>query len=84
MAGDHDVPVPRTGFSIARRGYDQAQVDGHLRRLDAEVRMLAADRDAAVAQNTRLSRELDDARTRAEAMQQQVNRLAGPRRACRA
>ena len=78
MAGDHDVPVPRTGFSIARRGYDQAQVDSHLRRLDAEVRMLAADRDAAVAQNTRLSRELDDARTRAEAMQQQVNRLAGP------
>lgn len=78
MAGDHDVPVPRTGFSIARRGYDQAQVDSHLRRLDAQVRMLAADRDAAVAQNTRLSRELDDARTRAEAMQQQVNRLAGP------
>ncbi len=78
MVGDHDVPVPRTGFSIARRGYDQAQVDSHLRRLDAQVRMLAADRDAAVAQNTRLSRELDDARTRAEAMQQQVNRLAGP------
>src|SRR5689334_23951833 len=73
-AGDQ----PTAGFRVVRRGYDQEQVDGHLHRIDADVRLLAADRDAAVMQVTRLTRELDETRGRLESMRQQVRRLSGP------
>ena len=37
----------------------------HLRRLDAEIQILATDREAALDQSAQLARELDDARARA-------------------
>ncbi len=78
MAGDPDAPLTDTGFEVVRKGYDQAQVEAHLRRLDAEMRILATDRDAAVDQSGQLARELDDSRARAERLRAQVRTLVSP------
>ena len=78
MAGDSAAPPPHAGFEVARRGYDQAQVEAHLRRLDAEMRILATDRDAAVDQSAQLTRELDESRARAERLRAQVRTLVSP------
>ena len=78
MAVDPADPAHDAGFDVVRRGYDQGQVDMHLRRIDAEISILAADRNAAVDQAAQLARELDDARARAEKLRAQVRTLAGP------
>jgi chromosome segregation ATPase len=78
MAGDSAAPLPHAGFEVARKGYDQSQVEAHLRRLDAEMRILATDRDAAVDQSSQLTRELDDSRARAERLRAQVRTLVSP------
>jgi cell division septum initiation protein DivIVA len=78
MAGDAVAPLPPAGFEVVRRGYDQEQVEAHLRRLDAEMRILATDRDAAVDQSAQLTRELDDSRARAERLRAQVRTLVSP------
>jgi chromosome segregation ATPase len=78
MAGDSAAPPPHAGFEVVRRGYDQAQVEAHLRRLDAEMRILATDRDAAVDQSAQLTRELDESRARAERLRAQVRTLVSP------
>jgi hypothetical protein len=78
MAGDSAAPLPNAGFEVVRKGYDQSQVEAHLRRLDAEMRILATDRDAAVDQSAQLTRELDDSRARAERLRAQVRTLVSP------
>ncbi len=78
MAGDSAAPLPNAGFEVVRKGYDQSQVEAHLRRLDAEMRILATDRDAAVDQSAQLGRELDDSRARAERLRAQVRTLVSP------
>ncbi|MDN5930257.1 MAG: hypothetical protein L0I24_04215 [Pseudonocardia sp.] len=78
MPADPAESSPDAGFDVVRRGYDQGQVDTHLRRIDAEISILAADRNAAVDQSAQLGRELDDARARAEKLRAQVRTLAGP------
>ncbi|WP_219417794.1 DivIVA domain-containing protein [Pseudonocardia nigra] len=78
MAGDPAAPPSDTGFEVVRRGYDQGQVDAHLRTLDAEIRILVADRDAAIDQSAQLTRELDNARVRAENLRAQVRSLVSP------
>src|SRR5690242_12614809 len=78
MAGNPSPPPSDAGFEVVRRGYDQGQVDAHLRRLDAEVSILVTDRDAALAQAVQLARELDEARVRAEKLRAQVRTLASP------
>jgi cell division septum initiation protein DivIVA len=78
MAGNPSPPPSDAGFEIVRRGYDQEQVDAHLRRLDAEISILVTDRDAALAQAVQLARELDEARVRAEKLRSQVRTLTSP------
>jgi cell division septum initiation protein DivIVA len=78
MAGNPSPPPSDAGFEVVRRGYDQGQVDAHLRRLDAEVSILVTDRDAALAQAAQLAQELDEARVRAEKLRAQVRTLASP------
>src|SRR5689334_20846977 len=63
-------------FTVGRRGYDPHQVDAHLRRMDAEIRILVADRDAAVDQAAQLGRDLDEARLRADRLRTQVRTMA--------
>lgn len=75
MAEDLPEHAVETEFELVRRGYDQQQVDGHLRRLDAEIRILMADRAAAVDQAAQLGRELDESRARADRLRAQVRSL---------
>lgn len=67
-----------TAFDIARRGYDQAQVDAHLARLDAQIRVMATDRLATVDQADQLTRELGEARDRTDRLRAQVRTLVSP------
>jgi cell division septum initiation protein DivIVA len=78
MAGNPALAPSDAGFEVVRRGYDQVQVDAHLRRLDAELSILVTDRDAALAQSVQLARELDEARVRAEKLRAQVRTLVSP------
>ena len=66
------------GFDTMKRGYDRAQVDEHLERLDADLRMLTTDRDAAISQAGDLARQLEIARSEIDDLQKQVERLAEP------
>ncbi|KXT55859.1 hypothetical protein ACK8HH_06545 [Gordonia sp. LUNF6] len=65
-------------FPIVMRGYDRDQVTDHLRRLEAELRMMAADRDSAHASADELQAHLDDARHRIRELQDEVNTLSVP------
>ena len=76
MSADPVAPPSDGVFTVGRRGYDPQQVDAHLRRLDAEIRILVADRDAAADQATQLGRELDEARQRADRLRAQVRTMA--------
>jgi cell division septum initiation protein DivIVA len=78
MVQEPDLSPPSAGFEVVRRGYDQGQVESHLRRLDAEIQILATDRDAALDQSAQLARELDEARARAERLRVQVRSLVSP------
>ncbi|MDH3060720.1 hypothetical protein QEN36_15270, partial [Gordonia alkanivorans] len=55
-------PARQLPFAIVMRGYDREQVADHLQRLDAELRVLAADRDAATANAHELASHLEEAR----------------------
>ncbi|MGB6245192.1 DivIVA domain-containing protein, partial [Gordonia sp. (in: high G+C Gram-positive bacteria)] len=65
-------------FPIVMRGYDRDQVTDHLRRLEAELRMMAADRDSAHANSDELQGHLDDARRRIRDLQDEVDKLSVP------
>ncbi|CAM4204032.1 chromosome segregation protein [Kibdelosporangium persicum] len=66
------------GFDYAKRGYNRAQVDEHLERVDRDMRLLAADRDAAVSQAADLARQLEIARSELDDMRGQIERLSLP------
>ena len=66
------------GFAVVRRGYDPDAVEAYLRRLDAQVQIMAADRDAAVEQSRQMGVELEACRGRVERLRGQVSALSGP------
>ena len=66
------------GFPVVRRGYDPEAVEAYLRRLDAQVRILGADRDAAVEQSRQMGVELEACRARVERLRGQVSALSEP------
>jgi cell division septum initiation protein DivIVA len=78
MAGEQYLPRVESTFSIVLRGYDRAQVAEHLRLVNAELRMIAADRDAAVDQASQLAYRLDAARTESEQLREQLTRMSAP------
>ncbi|GAY12382.1 DivIVA domain-containing protein [Pseudonocardia sp. N23] len=53
-------------------------MDTHLQRVDADLRMVVADRDAAAAGITEITRELDVVRSENEALRLQVRKLSAP------
>jgi len=73
---DRDFLPLGSSFDVARRGYDRRQVDEHLDRLDADLRILAADRDAAVARAAELAKQLEDRRNQLAGKEQEIARLA--------
>lgn len=78
MARPNDPHMHGSLFSISMRGYDRNEVHEHLSRLDAEIRVTAADRDAIAAQANDLADQLDDARAEIQALREEVDRLAVP------
>ncbi|APU13505.1 MULTISPECIES: hypothetical protein [Actinoalloteichus] len=79
LADDRDLLPLGSGFETVRRGgYNRAQVDEHLERLDTDLRILAADRNAALSQATDLARQLEGTRAEVETLHAQVERLSQP------
>jgi DivIVA domain-containing protein len=73
---DRDLLPLGSAFDVVRRGYDREQVDEHLDRLDADLRILAADRDAAVARAAELAKQIENQRVQIVAHQRELGRLA--------
>lgn len=75
MGSDHGFLPVDDPFDVVRRGYDREQVIEHFERLDAELRVAMADRDAVAAQATELAIQLDNARTEIEALRTQADSI---------
>ena len=65
-AENRDITQSIPSFTVAMRGYDRMEVETHLKRIASEVRLFAADRDAALRQADELAKHLDQARARIE------------------
>lgn len=65
-------------FQIVMRGYDRDQVTDHIRQLEADLAMMAADRDSAHAHSDELLAHLDAARAQLHAMKNEVEALSAP------
>jgi chromosome segregation ATPase len=78
LGDDRDLVPLGTGFDIVKRGYSRTQVEEHLERLDGDLRLLAADRDAAVSQAADLARRLEQSRSEIDDLRGQVDRLSVP------
>ncbi|MDO8393971.1 MAG: hypothetical protein Q7T31_06250, partial [Dietzia sp.] len=70
--------MPTTGadpFAVVRKGFDREQVTSTLTRLEAEVELLRADRDAAVERAERAAAEAARERARAASLEARVAEL---------
>ncbi|GAA4660203.1 hypothetical protein [Gordonia humi] len=65
-------------FPIVMRGYDRDQVTDHIRRLDAELQMMTADRDSAHASADELHDRLERTRAQVHDLQREVDTLSVP------
>jgi hypothetical protein len=78
LGSERDLVPLGAGFDIVKRGYSRAQVEEHLERLDSDLRLIAADRDAAVSQAADLARQMERARSQIDELRAQVDRLSLP------
>ena len=75
---DRDL-LPSLGssqFDVVRRGYDRDQVDDTIDGLQADMQILAADRDATTSQASALVQALDSARREIEELHGQLHRAS--------
>lgn len=78
LGEERDLVPLGAGFDITKRGYSRMQVEEHLEQLDSQLKILAADRNAAAAQANELTAQLEVARTTIDDLNKQVERLAQP------
>jgi cell division septum initiation protein DivIVA len=78
LGDEHELVPLSPGFDTKKHGYNKLQVDDHLRAVDHDLQLLAADRDAAVSQAADLARQLEIARSEIDDMRGQVTRLSLP------
>ncbi|TDV54032.1 chromosome segregation protein [Actinophytocola oryzae] len=78
LGEERDLVPLGAGFDITKRGYSRMQVEEHLEQLDSQLKILAADRNAAAAQAGELTSQLELARTTIDDLNKQVERLAQP------
>ncbi len=78
LGEERDLVPLGAGFDITKRGYSRMQVEEHLEQLDSQLKILAADRNAAAAQANELTAQLELARTTIDDLNKQVERLAQP------
>ncbi|GAA1089260.1 hypothetical protein GCM10009581_22660 [Tsukamurella strandjordii] len=69
------APAP---FAVVLRGYDREQVSEQFHRYQAELRVLASDRDAASAHARELTDLLDEAQDEIDNLRREVDRLSVP------
>lgn len=70
---DDLVPL-RTDFDVAWRGYDRDQVRRYVHGVEAELRLAAADRDAAVAEGENLAARLESSRSAVRELRARLDR----------
>ncbi len=75
MAVDVDLVPLRADFDVVWRGYDKGQVRHYVEGVEAELRLLAVDRDAAVARADDLARQLEAARSEIRELREHVDRI---------
>lgn len=68
------VPL-RTDFDLVWRGYDRGQVQHYVHKTEAELTIVTADRDAAVARVEQLARELDAAHSEVNELRTRIDRI---------
>ncbi|MFL6119844.1 chromosome segregation protein [Actinophytocola sp.] len=78
LGEERDLVPLGAGFDISKRGYNRMQVEEHLEQLDSQLKILAADRNAAATQAAELTAQLEQARTTIDDLNKQVERLAQP------
>src|SRR5690348_9013131 len=78
LGEERDLVPLGAGFDITKRGYSRMQVEEHLEQLDSQLKILAADRNAAAAQSAELTAQLEVARSTIDNLNKQVERLAQP------
>ncbi len=72
MSSMHTPHTAVQPFAVVRRGFDREQVISAVTRLEAEVELLRADRDAAVGRAERTVAELDRERERVRELETRV------------
>lgn len=81
---DHDgselLPLhdPTSSFDIVLRGYDRSQVHEYLERMEADLRIAVADRDAAAARTAELATQLAVCHGELESMHSRLRQAEGP------
>ncbi|WP_260192458.1 chromosome segregation protein [Actinophytocola gossypii] len=78
LGEERDLVPLGAGFDITKRGYSRVQVEEHLEQLDGQLKLLAADRNAAAAQAAELTAQLEVARSTIDDLRGQVERLSLP------
>src|SRR3954451_21874675 len=82
MDSDHTELIPLSGpgenFDVVLRGYDRGQVEEHVERLEAELRIAAADRDAAAARSADLASQLATSHAEVESLRVKLEQTGLP------
>jgi cell division septum initiation protein DivIVA len=76
VEGREDIVPLRTDFDRAWRGYDIRQVREYVLGIEAELRLLISDRDAAAANAEDLARQLEEQRTENDRLREKIDRIA--------
>jgi len=76
MPAESDQRPGRHGFTIVRRGYEPAQVDRALARLQAQLDRLVVDRERLLENNQQFAARLASATGRANELEARVNGLS--------
>ena len=61
-----------TGFDVAMRGYDRAQVDHYVAKLDDELRVAGAERDAALSRSADMAAQVASIQAQNESLRRQL------------
>lgn len=69
------LPV-RTEFKFAWRGYERGRVEGYVRAVEEEIRLLTADRDSAADTAEKLAVELDAVRRENNELRERLERAS--------
>lgn len=73
---DRELVPLKPGFDVVWHGFDRAQVKQYLEDLDDEIKLISADRDAALSQVADLTEQLTSAHSRIAELGKQLTELA--------